>query len=233
MTTTLSTLSLMVAGRGASGSQLASGIAGGWPPQTDPRLAIRSGVFRGSSGVDQGDLEPPGTSGLGTCWCFLVAALGVARVRVHGLVDCVRDGVLLYVPWWKVTVNMQPKLQQSLPTDRQWMMPFPFIDRVLDIAGMLQRQVCTALSVQRTVEIPQLQFLDLVVVPVLCNDKFGYRQCRKQWNCRKCSSCGVADITVIIQLIPAVQVARFSRDSVRQSAGHSSYAHSAVLEQGC
>ena len=30
--------------------------------------------------------------------------------------------------------------------------------------------------VQKTVEIPELQFLDLVVVPVLCNDKFWYRQ---------------------------------------------------------
>ena len=40
--------------------------------------------------------------------------------------------------------------------------------------------------VQKTVEIPQLQFLDLVVVSVLCNDKFWYRQCRKLWNCRRC-----------------------------------------------
>ena len=88
----------------------------------------------------------------------------------------VRDGVLLYVPWWKVPVNMQPKVQQSLPIDSQWMVPFPFIDRVLDNAGRLQRQVCTALVVQKTAEIPQLQFLAFVVVPVLCNDKFWYRQ---------------------------------------------------------
>ena len=59
--------------------------------------------------------------------------------------------------------------------------------------------------VQKTVEIPQLQFLDLVVVPVLCNDKFWYRQCRKLWNCRRCSSCGVVDVLVIILLVPAVQ----------------------------
>ena len=36
--------------------------------------------------------------------------------------------------------------------------------------------------VQKIVEIPQLQFLDLVVVPVSCNDKFWYRQYRKQWD---------------------------------------------------
>ena len=58
---------------------------------------------------------------------------------------------------------------------------------------------------QKTVEIPQLQFLGLVVVPVLCNDKCWYRQCRKLWNCRRCSSCGVVDVAVIILLAPAVQ----------------------------
>ena len=94
-----------------------------------------------------------------------------------------------------------------------------------------QRLVCTAAVVQKTVEITQLQFLDLVVVPVLCNDKFWYGQC--SGIAAGGSSCGVVGVTVIIQLVPAVQVVRFSRDLVRQSAGHSSYAHSAVLEQGC
>ena len=45
-----------------------------------PRLAILSGGPRGSSAGDQGDLE-------------LVSA------QVHGIVDFVRDGVLLCVPW--------------------------------------------------------------------------------------------------------------------------------------
>ena len=60
-------------GGSASGSRLASSIAGGCPWQTDPRLTIQSGGPRGSSGVDQGDLEPSGSSswpcGLCTCWC--------------------------------------------------------------------------------------------------------------------------------------------------------------------
>ena len=43
--------------------------------------------------------------------------------------------------------------------------------------------------------------MNLVVLPVLCNDKFWFRQCRKQWNCRRCSSCGVADVAVIIHLV--------------------------------
>ena len=46
--------SLMGAGGGASGSRLASSIAGGWPRQTGPRLAILSGGPRGSSAVGQG-----------------------------------------------------------------------------------------------------------------------------------------------------------------------------------
>ena len=37
---------------------VASSIAGGWPRQTGPRLAILSGGPRGLSAVDQGDLEP-------------------------------------------------------------------------------------------------------------------------------------------------------------------------------
>ena len=62
-----------------------------------------------------------------------------------------------------------------------------------------------SIVVQKNVETPQLQFLDLVVVPVSCNDKVWYRQCRKQWKCRRCSSCGVVDVPVIILLVPAVQ----------------------------
>ena len=68
--------------------------------------------------------------------------------------------------------------------------------------------------VLKTVEILQLQFLDLVVVPVLCNDKCWYRQCRKLWNCRRYSSCGVVDVAVIIQRLfqqsSRTVVARFS-----------------------
>ena len=44
-----STWSVMAVGGGASGSQLASGIAGGWPLPMGPRLAISHGGRRGSS----------------------------------------------------------------------------------------------------------------------------------------------------------------------------------------
>ena len=157
----------MGAGGSASGSRLASNIAGGWPRQTDPRLRGAWTRVTWSRLVQVHGLVDFVHVGV-----LLVAALGAARVRVQGLVDCVRDGVLLYAPWWKVPVNMQPKFQQPLPIDRQWMVPFLFNDRVLDIAGVLQRQVCTALVVQKTVEIPQLQFLAFVVVPILRNDNF-------------------------------------------------------------
>ena len=92
-----------------------------------------------------------------------------------------------------VPVFSQHKFQQSMFSS------ILFIYRVVVIPVATQRQVCTALSVQRTVEIPLAQFLDLGVVPVLCNDKFWYRQCRKQWKCRRCSSCGVVDVSVIMQ----------------------------------
>ena len=97
------------AGGDASGSRLASGIAGGWPRKTGPRQAILSGSPR----------------------------LGALSVQVHGLVDSVRVGVLLVAalgaayefmalwtvyemacffmfPCGNVPVNMRLKLQQSV-----------------------------------------------------------------------------------------------------------------------
>ena len=53
---TLSSWSSMGAGGGASGSQLASSFAGGWPRQMGHRLAIPSGGLRGSSAEGQGDV---------------------------------------------------------------------------------------------------------------------------------------------------------------------------------
>ena len=131
---------------------------------------------------------------------LLVAALGAARVRVHGLVNCVRDGVLL-VPWWKVPVNMQPKFQQSLPIDSQWKVPFPFIVRVLDIAGMLQRQIRTVYIVQKSGE-STAHFLDVVVsVPVVAND-------RNEWVQTVQTQSGSAASAVLVVVDVAVSMRR-------------------------
>ena len=59
---------------------------------------------------------------------------------------------------------------------------FVFLDRMVDIPVVLQRQVPTVFfSVL-------VQFLDKVVVPVLRNDRDMVRQCRKPCWCRSCSS---------------------------------------------
>ena len=98
---------------------------------------------------------PPGQGGI-----EILAAATVADVAV---VD--------------VPVNMQHKFQQSLFVNPE------VLDSVQQQSGGYSS--CFTVTgmhstvVQKTVEIPQLQFLDLVVVPVLCNDKFWYRQCRK------------------------------------------------------
>ena len=63
----------MGAGGGASGSWLASSIAGGWPRQTGPRLAILSGGRRGSPAVRRGRL------GCGYCQPLVQAVRGVPR----------------------------------------------------------------------------------------------------------------------------------------------------------
>ena len=91
-----------------------------------------------------------------------------------------------------VSVNMQHKFQQSLFSSDL------FKNRVVVFPVATQRQVRTALSVQRTIVISRVQFLDLGVVPVLCNDKFWTLQ-KNSGKCRRCSSCGVVDVSVIIQ----------------------------------
>ena len=73
-----------------------------------------------------------------------------------------------------VSVNMQYKFQQFRFSF------FQFINRVVVIPVATQRQVRTALSVQRTVVIPRVQCLDLGVVPQV-------------------QLCGVADVSVIMQ----------------------------------
>ena len=125
-------------------------------------------------------------------------------------------------------MNMQHKFQQSLFMNLE---VFQFINRVVVIPVATQGQICTVLLC-KNVEIPQAQFLDLVVVPVLCNDKLG-TDSREKMELPQVQLVWCCGVTVIILLVPAVQVVRFSRDSVRQSARHSCYAHIAVLEQGC
>ena len=85
-----------------------------------------------------------------------------------------------------VSVNMQCKFQQFRFSF------FQFINRVVVLPVATQRQVRTALSVQRTVVTPRAQFLDLGVVPVLCNDKFWtvqktveMPQVQLLWGCRR------------------------------------------------
>ena len=77
LTLTSSTWSSMGAGGGASGSQLASSIAGGWPLRMGHRLAIQYGGLRGSSAEGQGD------------W-------GLVRQWIHGLRQCLGACAVLY-----------------------------------------------------------------------------------------------------------------------------------------
>ena len=77
LTLTSRTWSLTGAGGGASGSRLASSIAGGWPRQMGHRPAIRYGGPRGSSAEGQGD------------WGFV-------RQWIHGLRQLLGACTVLY-----------------------------------------------------------------------------------------------------------------------------------------
>ena len=63
----LSTCSTMGFGGVVSGTQLTSGIAGGWPLPMGHRLAIRYGGLHGSSAVGHGDVATMVLLG----WCFV------------------------------------------------------------------------------------------------------------------------------------------------------------------
>ena len=78
----------------------------------------------------------------------------------------------------------------------------PFIDRVVDIPVASQRQVC--IDLQKTVEIPQLQFLDLVVVPV-CATTSLVQTVQKTVELPQVQLLWCVDVPVIILLVPAVQ----------------------------
>ena len=54
------------------------------------------------------------------------------------------------------------KFQQSIVYENVKVPQFQFIDRVVDFSTVLQRRVPTVQTVQKTGEIPQLQFLDMV-----------------------------------------------------------------------
>ena len=110
-------------------------------------------------------------------------------VQVHGLVGLCTCWHASLCPWWKVPVDMQPKFQQSLPIDRQWMVPFTFVDRVLDIACMLQRQIRTVHFVQKTGE-STAQVLGRSCYRARCcerQERMGPDSAETVWKCRKCS----------------------------------------------
>ena len=120
-------------------------------------------------------------------------------------------------------VIMQLKFQQSFVVSLE-VPQIPFIDRVVDIP--------VGIDLQKTVEIPQLQFLDLVVVPV-CATTSLVQTVQKTVELPQVQLLWCVDVPCDHAACSSSPVVRFPCDSVRQSAGHSSYAHSAVLEQGC
>ena len=166
LTTTLSTWSSMVAGGGASGSRLASSIAGGWPRLTGPRLAILSGGPRGPSGLDQGDSEPPG---------YEFMALWT---------------VLVYVPWWKRPCEHAAQVPAVFAS--QWKVLFPFIDSVLDIAGMLLETGAHSVYCAEEWRVHSAVLGRSCCRARCCErqERMGPDSAETVWQCRKCSSCG-------------------------------------------
>ena len=96
-----STWSLMGGGGGASGSQLASCTAGGWPLPMGPRLAIPYDGRRGSSAEGQGDV-------LGRQWIHLQRQrLGACAVFFFFYVKVNSDPEVVFLALWRVGVHAE------------------------------------------------------------------------------------------------------------------------------
>ena len=163
-------------------------------------------VLRGPTGGGWAPLTPSGPPHRGT-------PPGQGGIQILAAVT-LADVAVVDAP-----VIMQLKFQQSFVVSVD-VPQIPFIDRVVDIPVASQRQVCTALICRRPLRFHSCSSWTSLSCPSV-QRQVWYRQCRKLWNCRDHTACSSSPVV------------RFPCDSVRQSAGHSSYAHSAVLEQGC
>ena len=193
---------------GASGFLLASSIADGWPPQTDPRLAIRSGGPRGSSGVDPGDLEPPGYefTALWTVYemaCFFMSPGG------KSLWTCSPSSSSLC----RLTDSGWCLFRSSTEC---WTLPVCYRDR------SAQRLLC-----RRLLRFHSCSSWPSLSCPFCATTSFGTDSAENSG-----IAAGAAPVVLWRHCDHTASssspVVRFSRDSVRQSAGHFSYAHSAV-----
>ena len=153
LTFTSSTWSMMGTGGGASGSQLTSSTAGGWPLPMGPRLAILSGGLHGSSAAVQGDDATKVLLG----W-YLV------RQWIH-----VPASSYLEVP---ISVHRQSGgfalLQRQVCT---------VSNCAKSSTTLLWRRGRFSGPVQQTTEISKLQSIDTVVVVVVQVLQFGYTPC--------------------------------------------------------
>ena len=187
--------STMVVGGGASGSQLASGIAGGWPLPVGPRLAILSGGLHGSSAAGQGDDATMVLLG----WCLV-------RQWIHVPASAYCGGAFFSSSseWWilllftetgthsvklcKVVDNpvMAQRTLDLVPCSRP--QRFPSCSLLILWSSWLCRSCSSGTRCEETVEVPQLQpvFLDLVDrTPVVRNDSSAATFA--QWKCPRFS----------------------------------------------
>ena len=125
---------------------------------------------------------------------------------------------------------MQRKFQQSKVYENTEIPQVQFIDRLV-VPVVTETGTHSAFS--KAVETPLVQFLDRLLTPVVPRQVLmaqTVQQIVELPQVQLLFCCGRPCDHATRSSSP---VARFSRDSVRRSAGHSSCAHSAVLEQGC
>ena len=153
LTFTSSTWNMMGAGGGASGSQLTSSTAGGWPLPMGPRLAILSGGLHGSSAV-QGDDATKVLLG----WCLVRQWIHVPASSYCGGAHFSSSS-----KWWICS-----SLQRQVRT----------VSNCAKSSTTLSwRRGRFSGPVQQTTEISKLQSIDTVVVVVVQVLQFGHTPC--------------------------------------------------------
>ena len=98
---------------------------------------------------------------------LLVAALGVPWYKFMALVDCVRDGVLVYVSW-RLRPCEHAAQASAVRSDGGGLPRFQFIDRVGHCSCATVTGIPLAQTVQKTVKIPPCSSLARLLSPRCC-----------------------------------------------------------------
>ena len=124
--------------------------------------------------------------------------LGAVQVRVHGLADRVRVGVLLRVPRRLRPCEHAAQVPAFRPDD-SGLPRLQFIDRVGHCSFATVTGIPPCATVQKTGAISFVQFFGRLMSSVAVQRQVPWFDSATSWRCRQCSTSTVVDIPVVAQ----------------------------------